>query len=139
MQIGTYSLISWSYNTHKRRYPDNIIHIIDGPGVRLGFTVIQRGQMVEQIGHRNGYQEMETHLETHAGGTEERTLPMVKHSKCYVIYSGIWELGTPKGLWKTVLNPEVVLFFMSISVYWIGIGLKYLSLIPRLSLFLRWS
>ncbi len=29
-------------------------------------------------------------------------------------YSGIWELGTPKGLWKTVLNSEVVLFLRSI-------------------------
>ncbi len=39
-----------------------------------------------------------------------------------LIYSGTWELGTPKGLWKTVLNSEVVLFLRSISVYWIGLG-----------------
>ncbi len=32
------------------------------------------------------------------------------------------ELGTPKGLWQTVLNSEVVLFLRSISMYWIGIG-----------------
>ncbi len=32
------------------------------------------------------------------------------------------ELGTPKGLWKTVLNSEVVLFLRSISMYWIGLG-----------------
>ncbi len=38
------------------------------------------------------------------------------------IYSGTWELGTPKGLWKTVLNSEVVLFLRSISLYWIGLG-----------------
>ncbi len=28
-----------------------------------------------------------------------------------------WELGTPKGLWKTVLNSKVVLVLMSISMY----------------------
>ncbi len=33
------------------------------------------------------------------------------------IYSGIWELGTPKGLPKHVLNSEVVLFLRSISMY----------------------
>ncbi len=38
------------------------------------------------------------------------------------MYSGTWELGTPKGLRKTVLNSEVVLFFRSISMYWIGLG-----------------
>ncbi len=38
------------------------------------------------------------------------------------IYSETWELGTPKGLPKTVLNSEVVLFLRSISMYWIGIG-----------------
>ncbi len=38
------------------------------------------------------------------------------------IYSGTWELGTPKGLWKTVLNSEVVLFLRFISVYWISLG-----------------
>ncbi len=37
------------------------------------------------------------------------------------LYSGTWELGTPKGLWKTVLNSEVVLFLRSISMYWIGL------------------
>ncbi len=37
-------------------------------------------------------------------------------------YSGTWELGTPKGLSKTVLNSEVVLFFRSISMYWIDLG-----------------
>ncbi len=31
-------------------------------------------------------------------------------------YSGTWELGTPKGLSKTVLNSEVVLFLRSISM-----------------------
>ncbi len=35
------------------------------------------------------------------------------------IYSGTCELGTPKGLWKTVLNSVVVLFLTSISMYWI--------------------
>ena len=38
------------------------------------------------------------------------------------IYSETWELGTPTGLWKTVLNSELVLFLRSISVYWIGLG-----------------
>ncbi len=35
-----------------------------------------------------------------------------------------WNLGigTPKGLWKTVLNSEVVLFLRGISVYWIDLG-----------------
>ncbi len=37
-------------------------------------------------------------------------------------YSETWELGTPKGLWKTVLNSEVVLFLRFISMYWIGLG-----------------
>ncbi len=36
-------------------------------------------------------------------------------------YSGTWELGTPKGLWKTVLNSEVVLFLRFISLYWMGL------------------
>ncbi len=31
------------------------------------------------------------------------------------LYSGTWELGTPKGLSKTFLNSEVVLFLRSIS------------------------
>ncbi len=33
------------------------------------------------------------------------------------MYSGTSELGTPKGLRKTVLNSEVVLLLRSISVY----------------------
>ncbi len=33
------------------------------------------------------------------------------------IFSGTWELGTPKGLPKTVLNSEVVLFLRSIAMY----------------------
>ena len=41
-----------------------------------------------------------------------------------MMYSGIWELGTPKGLRKTVLNSEVVLFPRSISLYWIGLGTR---------------
>ncbi len=49
-------------------------------------------------------------------------------------YSKTWELGTPKGLWKTVLNSEVVLFFRSISMYWIGLGtevaLLYSQVVP---------
>ncbi len=36
-------------------------------------------------------------------------------------YSETWEIGTPKGLSKTVLNSEVVLFLRSISMYWIDI------------------
>ncbi len=30
--------------------------------------------------------------------------------------SGTWELGTPKGLSKTILNSEVVLFLRAISM-----------------------
>ncbi len=41
---------------------------------------------------------------------------------CYSWYSGTWELGTPKGLSKTVLNSEVVLFLRSISMWWIDLG-----------------
>ncbi len=37
-------------------------------------------------------------------------------------YSETWELGTPKGLYKTVLNSEVVLFLRPISVWWIDLG-----------------
>ncbi len=37
------------------------------------------------------------------------------------MYSGTWELGTPKGLSKTVLNSEVVLFLWSISIQWINL------------------
>ncbi len=57
------------------------------------------------------------------------------------IYSGTSELGAPKGLPKTVLKSEVVLFLRSISMYWIDlIGTEIVVLkIPRLSLFLRWS
>ena len=33
-----------------------------------------------------------------------------------------WELGTPRELWKTVLNSEVALFLRFISLYWINIG-----------------
>ncbi len=35
----------------------------------------------------------------------------------YIMYSENWELGTPKGLGKSVLNSEVVLFLRSISMY----------------------
>ncbi len=42
-------------------------------------------------------------------------------SEC-TIYSETWELGTPKGLRKTVLNSEVVLFLRSISTYCIRLG-----------------
>ena len=48
-----------------------------------------------------------------------------KHDKGiagYRTYLGTFEFGTPKGLWKTVLNSEVVLFLRSISMYWIGLG-----------------
>ncbi len=38
------------------------------------------------------------------------------------MYSRTWELGTPKGLWKTVLNSELVLFLRFISVYRIRLG-----------------
>ena len=37
---------------------------------------------------------------------------MFGNASCWIklfIYSGTWELGTPKGLSKTVLNSEVVL------------------------------
>ncbi len=37
-------------------------------------------------------------------------------------YSETWELGTPKGLWKTVLQSDVVLFLRSSSMYWLGLG-----------------
>ncbi len=33
------------------------------------------------------------------------------------VYSETWELGTPKGLRKSVLYSQVVLFFRSISTY----------------------
>ncbi len=39
-------------------------------------------------------------------------------SWCYSVrYSETWELGTPKGLGKSVLISEVVLFLRSISMY----------------------
>ncbi len=65
---------------------------------------------------------------------------VILHASIY-IYSGTWELGTPKGLRKTVLNSKVVLFLRSISVYRMGLatGVAVLSSLPRLSLFLRWS
>ena len=37
-------------------------------------------------------------------------------------------LGTPKGLYKTVLNSEVVLFVRSISMYWIDLGTEVVVL-----------
>ena len=37
-------------------------------------------------------------------------------------YNETWELGTPKGLRKSVLNSEVVLFLRSITTYWIRLG-----------------
>ncbi len=40
-----------------------------------------------------------------------------EHKFIIVLYSRTWELGTRKGLSKTVLNSEVVLFIMSISFY----------------------
>ncbi len=43
-------------------------------------------------------------------------------------YSGTWELGTPKGLWKTVLNSEVVSFLRYISMYWIDLGTEVVVL-----------
>ncbi len=39
-----------------------------------------------------------------------------------LLYSGTWELGTPKGLPKIVLNSEVVLFLRYISMYWTDLG-----------------
>ena len=33
------------------------------------------------------------------------------------MYSETWQLGTPRGLRKSVLNSEVVLFLRSISTY----------------------
>ncbi len=41
-----------------------------------------------------------------------------------MIYSETWELGTPKGLPKTVLNFKVVLFLRFISMYQIDQGLQ---------------
>ncbi len=40
----------------------------------------------------------------------------------HIKYSETWELGTPKGLPKTVLNSKVVLFLRFISMYQIDIG-----------------
>ncbi len=47
-------------------------------------------------------------------------LKCVSHSTTK--YSETSGLGTPKGLWKTVLNSQVVWFLRSISMYWIGLG-----------------
>ncbi len=56
--------------------------------------------------------------------TLAKALPCVfigKTIKCSVhviiIYSETWELGTPKGLSKTVVNSEVVFFPRSISMH----------------------
>ncbi len=38
------------------------------------------------------------------------------------MYSETWELGTPKGLWKTVLNSEVIFILRFIAMYWICLG-----------------
>ncbi len=38
------------------------------------------------------------------------------------MYSETWELGTPKGLRKTVLNSEVLLFLRSLSTKSIRLG-----------------
>ncbi len=38
------------------------------------------------------------------------------------VYSETWELGTPKGLPKTVLNSKGVLFLRFISMYQIDLG-----------------
>ncbi len=38
------------------------------------------------------------------------------------MYSETSELGTAKGLSKTALNSQVVLFLRSIFMYWMGIG-----------------
>ena len=54
-------------------------------------------------------------------------------------YSGTWELGTPKGLSKTVPNSEVVLFLRSISMCWIDLGTEVAVLNSQVVLFLRWS
>ncbi len=44
---------------------------------------------------------------------------LVKHAIYMIkeLYSETWELGTPKGLPKTVLNSKVVLFLRFISMY----------------------
>ena len=56
-------------------------------------------------------------------------------------YSGTWELGTPKGLQKTVLNSEVVFFLRSISMYWIGLGTEvHVAVLNSQAVpILRWS
>ncbi len=46
----------------------------------------------------------------------------IKDIQIYSIYSGTWELGIPKGLSKTVLNSEVVLFLRSFPMWWIDLG-----------------
>ena len=45
-----------------------------------------------------------------------------------IIYSETWKLGTPKGLSKTVLNSEVVLFLRSISTYCIRLWTEVAAL-----------
>ncbi len=49
-------------------------------------------------------------------------IPSISSNEREQQYSETWELGTPTGLWKTLLNWEVVLFLRSISVYWIILG-----------------
>ncbi len=44
--------------------------------------------------------------------------PYIPYHICTLTsYREIWEVGTPKGLSKTVLNSKVVLFLMSIYMY----------------------
>ena len=43
-------------------------------------------------------------------------------------YSGTWELGTPKGLSRSVLHSEVVLFVRSISMYRVDLGTEVVVL-----------
>ncbi len=55
------------------------------------------------------------------GNKQTQILTLITLSNLH-LYSRTWELGTPKGLWKAVLNSEVVLFLRSISMYWICLG-----------------
>ncbi len=49
-------------------------------------------------------------------------IPGLEFSKYLSLkYSVTWELGTPKGLCKTILNSEVVLFLRASSMSWIGL------------------
>ncbi len=50
--------------------------------------------------------------------SQNRNMNIPFHSEVK-LYSETWDLGTPKGLWKIVLNSEVVLFLSSIAIYWI--------------------